>query len=87
VIERAMIDISKRGTMKSEVLDKLLDNVSSPERITRQSILIALTKAAPRPCPACVTKLDAVIEADRTKSLGDLTIDTILVRNYLRWAK
>ncbi len=86
-IDRGLIDVSKRGTAKPEVVDKLLAHAGSTERVVRQAILIALAKVAPRPCPACVTKLDEVIEADRTKSLGDLTLDTALVRNYLRWAK
>ena len=86
-VDRGLIDLGKRGVAKPEVLDKLLAHAGRTERVVRQAILIALAKVAPRPCPACVTKLDAVIEADRTKSLGDLTIETALVRNYLRWAK
>ncbi len=86
-IDRGLIDLSKRGTAKPDIVDKLLAHAGSSERILRQAILIALAKAAPRPCPVCVAKLDEVLEADRTKSLGDLTVDTTLVRNYLRWAK
>lgn len=85
--DRAMIDLGKRGTLKPDILDKLLAQVGSTETVVRQGILLALSRAAPRPCPVCLTKLDAVIEADRTKSLGELAIETQLVRNYLRWAK
>jgi hypothetical protein len=53
-----------------------------------RAVTIAAMFKAEKPDHYCgVTKLDPVIEADRTKSLGDLTIETALVRNYLRWAK
>jgi len=87
-VERAMLELAKHGPIAPAVVDRLLDHVGTEVRLQREAILFALRRAAPRPCPTCVAKLDAVIERDRTKAtLGELVVETVIVRNFLRWAK
>jgi len=86
-IERAMLEIGKQGDKAKQLTEPLLDAASSDDRAIRGAILRALPKIAPLPCPACVAKLDNAIKAAEGKSsLGDLTIETMVVRNYFTWA-
>src|SRR6185436_2473074 len=86
-IDRAMLEISKRGPKAAKYTDALLDAAASETRLIRQAVLRALPKIAPLPCPTCVTKLDAAIKAGEGKAtLGDLNIETTVLRNYFRWA-
>jgi hypothetical protein len=80
-IERAMLELGKRGGQGQR--DALLDATSSDNRVIRQSILLALPKIAQPPCTACVAKLDAALKSGEGKSsLGDLDLETAIVRAY-----
>jgi hypothetical protein len=96
-VERAMLEIGKAGKKAWDVVvepktgDKpeiklgalLLDQAVSDSRLVRQSILLALPKIAPIPCESCEPKLDAAIKAGEGKStLGDLNLETTMLRNY-----
>lgn len=86
-IERAMLEIGKRGSKASKYTDLLLDNAKSDNRIIRQSILLALPKIAAVPCANCEAKLDAALKAGEGKSaLRDLQLETTMMRNYFSWA-
>lgn len=86
-IERAMLELGKRGQAASKYTDLLLDNAKSDSRIIRQSILLALPKLAKLPCETCEAKLDAVLKAGEGKtSLRDLQLETTMMRNYFSWA-
>jgi hypothetical protein len=86
-VERAMLEIGKRGEAASKYTDLLLDNAKSDNRIIRQSILLALPKIAKIPCQNCETKLDAALRAGEGKSaLAGLQIETTMMRNYFSWA-
>ena len=88
MIERSMLELGKRGAAAAELTDTLLDAAHSDTRIIRQSILLALPHIAKRPCPRCVTKLDRAIKAGEGKTtLGDLNLETTMLRNYFQWAK
>lgn len=86
-IERAMLEIGKRGAAASGWTDALLGAASSDVRLIRQSVLLALPKIAKIPCDLCEQKLGAAIKAGEGKTtLGDLNIETAMVRNYFSWA-
>jgi len=86
-VERAMLEIGKRGSGAAQYADALLDAAKSDDRLIRQSILLALPKIAKVPCNNCEAKLDAAIRAGEGKStLGDLNFDTTMLRNYFAWA-
>ena len=86
-IERAMLEIGKRGDAASGWTDALLGAANSDVRLIRQSVLLALPKIAKIPCTICEEKLDAAIKAGEGKTaLGDLNIETAMVRNYFSWA-
>lgn len=88
MIERAMLELGKRGAAAAELTDTLLDAASSDRRIVRQSILLALPHIAKLPCARCVTKLDRAIKAGEGQTtLGDLNFETTVLRNYFQWAK
>jgi hypothetical protein len=87
-VERAMIELGKRGANAEAQTALLLDHAGSDQRLVRQSILFALPKIAKLPCASCVAKLDLAIAAGQGKTtLGDLTIETTILRNYFVWAK
>jgi hypothetical protein len=86
-IERAMLELGKRGAKAIDQTDALLAAASSDNRIIRQSVLLALPKLAKLPCASCVTKLDAAIKAGEGKTaLADLNLETTVLRNYFVWA-
>lgn len=86
-VERAMLELGKRGSKAQEFTDVLLDHAKSDNRIIRQSILFALPKIAQLPCKNCETKLQAAIKAGEGKTtLGQLNFETTMLRNYFSWA-
>jgi hypothetical protein len=86
-VERAMLEIGKRGAKASALTDTLLDNATSDNRLIRQSILLALPKIAAVPCANCEAKLQAAIKAGEGKTtLGDLNLETTMMKNYFSWA-
>ncbi len=86
-IERAMLELGKRGARAAEHTDLLLDNAVSDDRLIRQSILLALPKIAKVPCANCEDKLQAAIKAGEGKStLAELNVETSMLRNYFSWA-
>jgi hypothetical protein len=86
-VERAMLEIGKQGQKANDLADTLLDAAKSDDRLIRQSILLALPKIAKVPCNNCEAKLDAAIKAGEGKStLGDLNLETTMLRNYFAWA-
>lgn len=86
-VERAMLDIGKQGAKAASLTDTLLDAAKSDVRLVRQSVLLALPKIAKIPCSNCEAKLDAAIKAGEGKStLGDLNLETTMLRNYFSWA-
>lgn len=86
-IERAMLELGKAGPKAAALTDTLLDAAKSDNRLIRQSILLALPKIAKVPCANCEAKLDAAIKAGEGKTtLGDLNLETTMLRNYFAWA-
>jgi hypothetical protein len=86
-IERAMLEIGKMGQAASSFTNPLLDAVKSDDRIIRQSIMLALPKIAKVPCDNCEEKLAAAVTAGEGKvTLGDLNVETTMLRNYFAWA-
>jgi hypothetical protein len=86
-IERAMLEIGKRGTKAAALTETLLDNAKSDNRLIRQSILLALPKIAAVPCASCEAKLQAALRAGEGKTtLGDLNLETTMMKNYFGWA-
>jgi hypothetical protein len=86
-VERAMLEIGKQGQKATNLTEQLLDAAKSDDRLIRQSILLALPKIAKVPCDNCEKKLDAAIKAGEGKStLGDLNLETTMLRNYFAWA-
>jgi hypothetical protein len=86
-IERAMLEIGKRGTRASALTDKLLDSAKTDSRLVRQSVLLALPKIAAVPCANCEAKLQDAIRAGEGKTtLGSLNLDTTMMKNYFGWA-
>ncbi len=86
-IDRAMLELGKRGAKAEALTDKLLDHAASDNRAIRQAILLALPKIARLPCPSCVTKLAAAAKAgEGNTTLGPLTLETEVLRLYFGWA-
>lgn len=86
-IERAMLELGKKGSGASQFTELLLDNAKSDNRLIRQSILLALPKIANVPCNSCEAKLDAAIKAGEGKTtLGELNLETTMLRHYFSWA-
>ena len=86
-VERAMLEIGKQGAKAADLTDTLLDAAKSDTRLVRQSVLLALPKFAKIPCANCEAKLDAAIKAGEGKTtLGDLNLETTMLRNYFSWA-
>ncbi len=86
-VERAMLELGKRGSKAVGQSAVLLDAVKSDDRIIRQSILLALPKVVKVPCEDCEAKLDEAIKAGSGKStMTQLTDETEMLRNYFSWA-
>lgn len=86
-IERAMLELGKLGQKAGGQKKLLLDTVKSDDRITRQSILLALPKVVKVPCDDCEAKLDEAIKAGAGKStMTELNDQTEMLRNYFSWA-
>jgi hypothetical protein len=86
-IERAMLEVGKLGAKAEGLTAAMLDAAKSNDRLTRQSILLALPKVAKLPCTSCETKLDEAIKAgEGAATLGDLNVETQMLRNYFAWA-
>jgi hypothetical protein len=86
-IERAMLEIGKRGQAAGKYTDLLLDKAANDNRIIRQSILLALPKIAKIPCQTCEAKLDVALKAGEGKvALRELQTETKMMRNYFSWA-
>jgi hypothetical protein len=81
-VDRAMIELAKRGTKASATTGALLDALKRDNRGTRTAIMQALPRLAVRPCPTCVTKLDATLAT----FAEDQKIDAEILRNFFRWA-
>jgi hypothetical protein len=82
-IERALLELSKMGEKAAPQLPILLYNVSSDDRLVRQSILLTLPKVASRDCKECGEKLDAAIRAGQGKdALRELNFETQVLRSY-----
>lgn len=87
-VERAMLEIGKQGQKASSLTDTLLDAAKSDVRLIRQSVLLALPKITTLPCANCVTKLEAAIKAGEGKTtIGDLNLETTMLRNYYAGGK
>lgn len=81
-VDRAALELRKRKATTK--LDALLDALASEDRVIREAILLALPRLAPTSCAACITKLDAALEAGKSKPyLAPLQVETQIVRNYL----
>jgi hypothetical protein len=86
-VERAMLEIGKRGEKAQGLTTELLDGVATDQRTIRQSILLALPKIAKLPCAECVEKLDLAIKADEGKpARTELAAETAMLRGYFVWA-
>lgn len=86
-VERAMLELGKRGAKAQGLTTALLDEVATDQRTIRQSILLALPKIAKLPCAECVEKLDLAIKADEGKSArAEFAADTAMLRGYFVWA-
>ncbi len=82
-LERALLEIAKMGKAAEPAFKDLLKHAESTDRIVRQGVLLALVQVAPTPCDECVTRLDAIIEAQSQQTtLDNLTSDTRIVRNF-----
>ncbi len=86
-VERAMLEIGKRGTGAAALTDQLLEAAKSDDHGVRESVLLALPKIAKVPCANCEAKLDEAIKAGEGKStVRDLNVETQMLRNYFSWA-
>ena len=86
-VERAMLELGKMGPKAQSETATLLEAAKSEDRLIRQSVLLALPKVAKVPCDNCEAKLDEAIKAGEGKStLGDLNLETTMLRNYFAYA-
>ncbi len=86
-VERAMLELGKRGQKASGQAATLLAAAKSDDRLVRQSILLALPKVVKVPCDDCEAKLDEAIKAGAGKTtLSELNVETEMLRNYFSWA-
>jgi hypothetical protein len=81
-IDRAMVEIGKRGPAAASFVPQLLDATASEERLVRQAALLALGKIAPVPCETCRARLAEVMAASEGKTaLADLLVEMAILRN------
>lgn len=86
-VERAMLEVGKRGQKAAGQAATLLEATKSDNFLIRQSILLALPKVVKVPCEDCEPKLDEALKAGAGKStLADLNLETEMLRNYFSWA-
>ena len=86
-VERAMLEVGKRGQRAGALTDTLLDSARTDDRLIRQSVLLALPKIAKVPCANCEAKLQDAIRAGEGKTtLSDLNLETTMMKNYFGWA-
>jgi hypothetical protein len=84
-VDRAMCELGKAGAKASDLTDALLEAVGTEQPQIREAVLLALPKIAPAPCPACIAKLDAAVQAGtKDEATAELRIETELVRAYFR---
>lgn len=82
-LERALLEIAKMGKGGAPAYEDLLTHAESTDRIVRQGVLLALVQVAPSPCDKCVSRLQAIIDAQSAQTtLDNLTSDTRIVMNY-----
>jgi hypothetical protein len=82
-VDRAMLELGKRGDKAQELTAALLEHVATDSRAIRQAILLALPRIAKAPCAECVEQLDAAIEAAQGKpALTDLAFEARSLRAY-----
>ncbi len=82
-IERAILDLGKAGRKADPILAELLDGVKSKDRLTRESVLLALPKIADKGCKECASKLDSAIKAAQgDTALASLNAETEVLRSY-----
>jgi hypothetical protein len=85
--ERAMLELRKLGEGARPQMDKLLAHAADTDRLVRQSILLALPRISPLPCPQCKTALDDAIAKGKGKQeLDELNYETQLLSNWYAWA-
>lgn len=82
-LERSLLEIAKMGKAGEPAFNDLLKHAESTDRIIRQGVLLALVQVAPTPCDVCVTRLQAIIDAQSAQTtLDNLTSDTRIVMNH-----
>ena len=86
-VERALLDVGKRGKAAAAQIPVLLDGVKSKDRQVRQSVLLALPKIAEKSDKTVVAALDAAIKAAQgDTTLADLNAETEVLRSYFSGA-
>jgi hypothetical protein len=86
-IERAMIELGKRGPNAVDQLPALLAAAAAENRNVHAAVLWAIPLVATKSCADCVTQLDRAIQSltGRTPAT-ELLVETELLRNYFRLA-
>jgi len=88
VAERSALEIAKLGNKAKQHTRELLQLLRTREPFIRQALLVALLHVAPRPCAACVKRLDELIARDsKSTARARLVSEATLWRNYFSWAK
>lgn len=87
-VDRAMIELAKHRPAAPDVVEALLAKVGSSSKSIRDSVMLALPKVAPAPCPKCVAAFDAVLSTTGANpDLAAAEADLRVLRNYYRAAK
>ncbi|MCG8420835.1 MAG: hypothetical protein MJE77_23180 [Proteobacteria bacterium] len=86
-IERALLELAKMGERAQSVIDKILAEVESTERVIRQGCLLVMMQTAQLPCKKCVDRLNEIIDQQKEQTtLRQLTDEARAARNYFLWA-